>query len=379
MTTQTSDDLDALVVVAFDVGWTMAVLYGGGSPVAAGGTPLHLPTEQELAPAEQATVEVGRLGVLLTKLSEHPSLTLTTSVDDLQAILRAAPSGSNPTQGLHPKLVDRNFEILRSLGACEPELSLAYQLGRCLHDSVHPPLLVDDPATFIEALRGQLERGRVAKLQEWFATLAPRLGDRATVVSASLGRWSEFFTVAFVDGQPSSSAKLADDSWQAKVALAGEFRTYLINQGDIWRNVLVGNEPPTGFLTPEAYMAAGEAALSRTVRMIRKVLLHHWIAMAVVAAAFIAVMVLAGYYLAGAAKVWTQIAAIASTLGVSVKGISGALTRLSEAAEKPLYRREEVDAMAWAITTLPPAAVSRPGRRALQKSGIQPPAPLGKA
>jgi hypothetical protein len=82
--------------------------------------------------------------------------------------------------------------------------------------------------------------------------------------------------------------------------------------------------------------------------------------------------------MAGTAKVWTQIAAIASALGVSAKGIGSTIARLSESAERPVYQAEKLDAMAWAVTTLPEVRISNRGVRALRRSGIQRSASLSR-
>ena len=154
------------------------------------------------------------------------------------------------------------------------------------------------------------------------------------------------------------------------------FRSLLV-QGDVWLNILTGAESTSGLLTPEAYVAAGEAALSRTVRIVRRIILHYWVAFFVLAVAMVAVIFSAAHNLSGAGKVWTQIGAIAGTFGVSVKGIKVRVARLSGAAEKPIYQSETLDAMAWAVTTLPRVKLNHSGVRALRRSGIQRSRPLG--
>ena len=183
------------------------------------------------------------------------------------------------------------------------------------------------------------------------ATLAPHLSDApAVVVAASIGRWSDFGYTVFDDNAPGA---LKGSNASAKEALAPTFTHFLLDQGDVWRNLLVGAESTSGLLTPEAYVAAGEAALSRTARIVKRVILHYWVALVVLAVALAAILYLAARYMGGAAKVWTQIAAIAGALGVTAKGIGTSVAHLSEAAERPIYQKEELDAMAWAITTLP--------------------------
>jgi hypothetical protein len=76
-----------------------------------------------------------------------------------------------------------------------------------------------------------------------------------------------------------------------------------------------------------------------------------------------AVLYFAARYLGGAAREWTVIATIARARAVTAKGIGSSVTHLSEAAERPIHRQEEVDAMARAITTLPSVQVTNGGVR----------------
>ena len=176
-------------------------------------------------------------------------------------------------------------------------------------------------------------------------------------------------------GHPGSLRLLARNNKKADVVPG--LKDALLNQGDVWLNLLTGAEATAGLLTPEACVAAGEAALSRTVRIIRRVVLHYWVAFLLLAAALGVIIWLAADNLSGAAKVWTQIAAIAGALGVSTKGVANGVVRMSGSAEKPIYQAEKLDAMAWAITTLPRVKLDNRGVRALRRSGIQRSSPLG--
>jgi cell wall assembly regulator SMI1 len=83
--------------------------------------------------------------------------------------------------------------------------------------------------------------------------------------------------------------------------------------------------------------------------------------------------------LSGAGKVWTQIAAVASALGVTARGIGTTMAKLSKEAEKPIFGLEKIDAMAWAVTSIPvELKLNNQGVRALRRSGILPSAPLGR-
>jgi hypothetical protein len=107
------------------------------------------------------------------------------------------------------------------------------------------------------------------------------------------------------------------------------------------------------------------------------VLWRYRVAVAVLVAALAAVLALAAVNLAGASKVWTSFAAIGGALGVSWKGIGGAIPKLAKDAEKPIFGLEEIEAMAWTVTDLPPATVTRTGVNYLRQSGSASPGPLG--
>jgi hypothetical protein len=49
---------------------------------------------------------------------------------------------------------------------------------------------------------------------------------------------------------------------------------------------------------------------------------------------------------------------------------------LRGSGERPVFTMAEGDAMAWAITTLPPVSLTRRGIRRLRKAGIAPPSDL---
>jgi hypothetical protein len=339
----------------------------------------QLPTENELSEIDRVSVEIARLHSLLTRLAAALPVSnpvLDASVSDLEAAWAKPPDGLTSKHALQAVLRERNLAYLRTFAGIDHSLTLAYQVGRSLRDTANPPVRGERTnADILAALEAQLRRARIAKLQEWLATLAPHLSDApAAVVAASIGRWSDFGYTVFDDTAPGA---LKGNNASAKEALAPTFTHFLLDQGDVWRNLLVGAESTSGLLTPEAYVAAGEAALSRTVRIVKRVILHYWVALVVLAVALAAIMYLAARYLGGAAKVWTQIAAIAGALGVTAKGIGTSVAHLSEAAERPIYRKEELDAMAWAITTLPPVKVTNGGVRALRRSGIERSAPLG--
>jgi hypothetical protein len=366
----------------------MALLYGHLDPgrPGSGHPPIHLPTEHELSERDRVTLELGRLECLLTQLSVAVPADPAHPIPPDAAPLRAAwhpPADASFAAGwataklaLRTALVPFNLSLLAALGCVGPEPELAYELGRALRDTANPPGARDAiaEAEVTKAVNTALSRPRVNKLQQWLFTLTPLLpADAGPIVGASLGRWSAFAWVVLHPKSESPGA-LRKGTIDAQ---ARQLLPDLLEQGDVWLNLLIGTEPTSGLLTPESYVAAGEASLSRTARIIRRVLVHYWVALIVLAVALAFVLWLSATYLGGAGRVWTEIAAIAGALGVTAKGIGSSVGRLTEAAEKPIYQLEEVDAMAWAITMLPKVELTPTGVHALRRSGIQRSAPLG--
>jgi hypothetical protein len=377
------------IPIALNIGWTMAVLYGFLTPGSdkSDRLPLQLPTEHELSEMKRVDLEFDRLDSLLKKLGTsiaqdpgHPLPADATALRDAwQTQLGGEPSTPKipvAKESLRVRQLEFNAEILSALACAGRELELAYQLGRSLRDTVNPPVSGDrgSDANLKTAMTAKLDRRRISKLQEWLVILSQHLpADSAVIVGASMGRWSDFSYTVLKQKTPGRLKGGATTEAKAR-----EFLPALLDQGDVWLNLLTGAQSTAGLLTPESYVAAGEASLSRTARIIRRVALHYWFLLLILAVALGAILWASAVYMAGTAKVWTQIAAIASALGVSAKGIGSTIARLSEAAERPVYQAEKLDAMAWAATTLPEVRISNRGVRALRRSGIQRSASLSR-
>jgi len=358
------------VQIALYAGWTMAVLYGTIPEAAA--NQVTLPTVNELPPAQRRKVEKARLRHLLTSLlPDFAGL----------AVLSEVPAGDTDKdqQTRRSRLESLNLDILSALTGTRPELQLAYELGRSLRDTASPP------AASAEGLRAQLDRGRVAKIQEWLATLAPEFPRRTgAVVAASLGRWSDLAQVTVGTNGTSQRRTMLDwlpqlPSQDRQGPIAESMRSYLLRQGDVWLMLLTGELATSGLLTPEGYVAAGEAALRRTGVIVRGIIRHYWLGLLCVAVALGVTLTLAALYLGGAGRVWTSIACIVGALGASAQTIASSSSRLAAEAERPVFSITEEDAMAWAITTMPPLhTLTFRGVRHLRRAGIAPTASLGR-
>jgi hypothetical protein len=316
----------------------------------------------ELPPNERGELELDRLRHLLRRLAHLPGL----AGSGLPTSVPAYDASEAELQAL-------NLEILKAFAASDPEAELAYQLGRSLRDTANPPPDTADPGSPEEAVARMLARGRVAKLQEWLAALSTRFPQHAAaIVATSLGRWSDFALVTIGSG-----AKIRPKNGDSKAAAAA-MRDYLLPQGELWLMLLTGVRATTGLLTPEGYVAAGEAALGRSARIVRQIIRHYWAAWLLAAIALGGLLYLSVTYLGGAAKVWTSIATVGGTLGITAKSVASTAGRLTAEAERPVLAMAEEDAMAWAITTLPPVGLPPRGARQLRRAGIPPPSNLGR-
>ena len=407
--TPAAPDLSKAVPPGLRLGWTMAVLYGVSLGVVRGAPesgPLQreqLRSEHELDPRGRLNLEMTRLVALVQGLNGTGSPYEGKFSPDLAPVMTAwwgaaepasqAPPGDDVFKervlALNEALPDFNLCVLTEAAKCGLELELGYETGRSLRDSVDPPeyrplpsaATAGDAGKAVIPLTGRfkesLDRDRVAIIQEGLTVLAPHFPvDAAKIVSSSLGRWSDLAQVTLVDGNP---GRLRRDSQAAKDEFAGQMRPLLLRQGDTWLALLVGEQTTSALLSPEGYVAAGDAALRRTAQIIGKVAWRYKWALLVLLAALGVVLAGAAIYLGGASKLWTSIAAFASTIGLTWKGIANGIPKLAGDAERPIFGLEEVEAMAWSITTLPSVKATRAGVNYLRASGTGPRVPLGSA
>jgi hypothetical protein len=443
------------VPVALELGWTMALLFTP-SPKSLLRRDDRLPTEHELPPGKRSKLEadrakslLGRLGKLLPKLpngnSKPPQFPASLRPDELRklnlAILtwlacagrefslayqlgRSLRDTANPPLRLIEITVEdgrvavwraeaeqaiddfagyvteardeRKTYLSQQALPVFDRLSTGQSLTRQEQVKVREGLReASRPLAQFDAVKSQLSRGRVTKLQEWLVTLSSRLPpDSAALVGVSIGRWCDLVTTIY---DPATPGRLRGskvpvlpffpqdltkslNSYPSGVEVAGELYDSLLPQGDAWLNLLTGAQSAQGLLTPEAYVAAGEAALGRSVRIIRRIAAHYWVALLILLMILGGVIYVAYKDLSGASKLWTQIAAVAGALGVTARGFGTRMAKLSEGAETSVFSAEKTDAMAWAITSIPRnLKLDAQGIKALRRSGIRPPGPLGRA
>jgi hypothetical protein len=381
-TTTTQDPLATTVPAALELGWAMATSYSPPATFGLTGVD-HLLTTHELSEEDRVAVELERITCLLATLT-HDGVASLGDASAQAAEIKASWDGPATVDGkppptppadrvvtLHAALPGLNLALLEGFSCAGSELELAYQVGRSLRDTAAMPPKTGggkrSDGEFVLALTSVLGSERISTIRQWLATLATHLPTHAaSVVSTSLGRWSEMAGAA-IDTRRPGKLKATEP-----IAFARSMQQYLLRQGDVWLQLLVGTRTAAGLLDPEGYVAAGELALRRTTRIVLRILKHYWVALVMLAAALGFVLYLSTTYLGGAGKVWTNIAAIATSLGVTAKGIGSTTARLAKEAERPVFGLEEEDVMAWTVTALPPARLNGAAIRAVRRAGIAP-------
>jgi hypothetical protein len=339
--------------VALEIGWTMAVLFGRMDDPATGGED-HLPTVNELPADQRMDLELVRLRHLLSVLANLREFAGSVAPELPALDHRAADFGEG--------LERFNLSLLAATALAGPAVELAYQLGRSLRDTANPPLEPSDANPLVSALARQLSRGRVARLQEWLAVLASQLPQQsADVVAISLGRWSEFAEVALRQSMTWTKT-LRRPRWRSNTdqditRVAQDMADYLLAQGDVWKMLLVARDTRR-LVSAEALVAVTDAVLIRSRRMVASILKRYWAALFGVAAAAGGAVYLAVADLSGAAMVWAIIGTIVGAISISVRIVTSVLATIVAGAERPVFSLSQVEAMAWASTTLPQASFS---------------------
>jgi hypothetical protein len=385
--TSTTAAPDKGVLLALEAGWTVALLYGlpsgipspGEEPSVDAAVVLarrneRLPTEHELPYHLRVELERARLANLLKQMKA-----LKTPLSSPQPSLPAISAEREASR--HTQLQKFHFGMLTYLTSMGRDVGLAYELGRSLRDTADPPPRragtdTDGPTTHEKmiAMTMQLDPRRLAKIQGWLATLKAGLpDDSASIVSVSMGQWSELIGVMYpTESKQERGRDHEYDRPRRSHAAESEveaLRDALLFQGDAWLNLLIGAKSPDGLLTPESQVAAGEAALSRTARLIRRILAHYWFAVLLLVCSLAGIIVFAVRDLHGTTQFWTQVVAVAGAFGITAKGIASSVVGLGTKMESPIYASAEIDAAAWSITTFPTSlTLSRGELRSLRRS-----------
>jgi hypothetical protein len=337
---------------AFSAGWMIALLYGR-VPRLPASDQANLPTVNELGRSHRAGLILGQLDRLLrgplAEATEAPPGDDTILTADLKPVDRL-----DDPKPLQERIQSFHITLLTRLTVFDRRLGEAYSLGRSLCDTCWQP-------HSLQEFRSQFGKYRLANLQAWMTDLSSCLPEcSAAGVSQSLSHWT-----AWLDANPN----LDWDTYGPVVQRAAR------GQGEQWRSLLSGEKDPKSLLTPEGYVAAGEAALARASRIVRKVVVHFWLPILIIGLVTAGALFIALRYTAGATKFWGSIVSLAAGAGVTGKSVQSTAKQLADDARQPLLNLAESDAIGWAATTLPGIDMSRQQKAKLRKNGVQAPAP----
>lgn len=371
--TKPTSTADPIVGGAFVLGWHMSELHER-----------HLPVQQRKPPdlpgvgslndkqriallVDQVAVGVERLKVSVAQAGMDP-IDLTGLKDLVQA-----RANQDPVLATHEKL-------LAELTATDFRLGKAYGLGRALADSCREP-------TDLQTLADELAPFRIANLLGWLDDLASAFPPHAAKsVSKSLARWRDALyppgpanateptrweKVRGRFDQPTADPTADPEAAQtapasAVLALASDAQSTvraLRRQGDLWRALLSGEKQGTDMLEINNYLDAARQMSSQTATIARGVVRRMPLF-----AGFIVALVIAGVVLlsqGSSSQLVGGVTSILAALGLTWKGLGGALGQLAGKLEQPLWGAALDDAITNAITLLPNNNAETAGRRAL--------------
>jgi hypothetical protein len=273
----------------------------------------------------------------------------TPSTTDVRRAFRHGSGGDVRTQVhvLHRRL-------LLTFTAADFRIGKAYGLGRTLADTCHSP-------RDLASLQHELQPYRLLNLQEWLADLHSAFpAHAARAVSLSLDQWRRWAE------QPVFGRDPLDWSEHHEAV-----RRTLARQGHLWRALLSGEKAATDMLSPDDYLTAADGLLERTRVLVRSVLTRHP-EITYGALFFVLLALFLLLFFDGTGKILAGLAAAAAALGITWKGVGGALASVGAKLEQPLWGAELDYATAAAITRLPgeaPVVIDRAQETATLPSG----------
>ncbi len=345
----------------FSAGWLVSQLHG---PILERqlNPKSPLPTVNELSRSDRVLLALTELGTLLSgalsgvlELESEASTRILALIETVKGAWK--PEAPNEVVGLRSAVENLHVGLLETLTIADHQWGTAYVVGRSISNTCWLPRTHDD-------FDNQFNRYRLANIQGWLADLAlvfPQFS--ASAVSISLDHWATWLEVNH------------NLDWEKHGTVVEQA---LRMQGEKWRALLSGDRDPTSLLTPDGYVAAGEAALRRASIIFRRIAVHFCVPLAIVLAATIAGVFFAIHYSAGTAKFWTSFASLTAGLGITGRGFQTTTKRLTATAGKSLITASEKDVIASAATSLPTIRQSRLQRHSLLRHGVplvSPPVP----
>jgi hypothetical protein len=348
------------VCAAFRLGWTVGRLYTRAlpkSPQPRKVPPSKLPAGRDLRGTELIRRDLAQIAATLRMLDKASA--------GSGVALPAADTAADAFERLHEDesgedrfrlaVVDLHIGLLRDLGAADFRLGKAYDVGRALADMTRLPA-----GHRLERLKPDLEKAaeppdrdlrEVWLLREFgeyrTATIMGKLDDLGSAFPEHAGRAVSKSIAAF--------ARPLRDEIEAH-GPAFDWRqveTILQRQGEVWRTLLSGEKVGRDMLGPLDYVRVAAGWMRETRTLARDYARLFWLAIAV------AVLLAAGGIVLAAAGTdegasIAGIAAVITSLAVSLKGASATLGRAGEQLARPLWQLEVEDVLAAVITASVP-------------------------
>jgi hypothetical protein len=388
---------DANVSAAFALGWQMAELY---RPHPREPIRYSWPSRRRPEPLDKDLPGLGsigddqRVGILVDQIQAAVNkLKDPIAQAGLDALdLTALKASVGKDDRLPAAVFALHLKLQGELTAADFRLGKAYGLGRALADTCREP--VD-----LEGARSQLQPYRIANLLRWLDDLSSAFPPHAAhSVASSLMRWREELDPTGPRSEPAQQGgwakwrREAAVTWQQRggraettgprdttgaghQATAGHasappqappsddtVRT-LRRQGELWRALLSGEKQGTEMLEIDNYLDATREVATRMGAVARGVVARLPVLTLAIGALLIAGVVLV--IIGGSTQLVAGAASLVAALGLTWKGIGGALGQLAGKLEQPLWGAVLDDAITEAITLLPGNKADKRGRRAV--------------
>ncbi len=337
---------------AFSLGWNVCAIYLSGSAPSWGTAsppPDRLPSPARFTPGERSVIRLGQVRNTIDhfdgELAAGDEL-LSGAAEKIGGLIPQGPNWQL-AGSLQGDLREAHLALARALSAADSRLAKAYHLGVALAATCYCP---DDLAS----LKEELNPYRTARLGEWLADLASLFPDHSSrAVRLSCAEWRRWTDDPhFLE---------PEQDWT-------EVRRALARQGEVWRALLSGEKSGTATLELHDYVRTGGRALKNGARLVGKM----WFLLLIVL-----VLLGAGSWLLvkdeGAGATVAGLVSVATAIGVTWKGILGALAAVASKLQQPVWGAALDEEIAAAITELPPgaSAASESAREAAPSPGPQ--------
>jgi hypothetical protein len=292
---------DPEVIAAFKLGWLMGEIQANR----------HAPAVASILATDPSAVYAAQ-GVQLKALAAELKVA---ESDELTALQTALASGSAPEEAKawEPRL-------LTALLGAGVRRAKAYGLGRELDELTHEE-------TLTQARFAQVDVKEILAVLDDLSTALPPHTARG--VANSLRQWQ-----AQHDFLENSAAQLTV-------------------QGQLWRTVLAGDKKATELLEPQNYLDAADRLSGKLSRTAISELRRHIVLVLLIVVLFVGgltLLLITPKHPGGTAA---GLSAVLAALGLTWKGLGGALGELVSKLEAPLWGAELDGAVTDAVTLVP--------------------------